>query len=992
MAIHKLNPSQQAAVEHTDGPIMVLAGPGTGKTRVVTNKIAHLIQNKGYKPDQILALTFSNKASLEMEKRVRELIPEVIGFQISTFHSFCNEVVRTHSLELGLDASGNVISDNFQKAFLLGHLDQLGLEFFDVPLKPVDLAHTFQGAISRFKQENITLERLEEYLAARPEAKDEETAKLRDLARAYRAYEHFKAEKRLQDFGDMQLNIIKLFEQRPAVLERYRKRFKYVIVDEFQDSDFIQLQIIFMLAPSGNITVVSDDDQSIYRFRGAYSTNMVEFNEFFEAQGLPVKRLVLDVNYRCTANIQSVAGNLILNNPNRQAKEITTAKGPGTPVSIVHYLNDWEQAKGITRTIIELHNAGRAWDDIAILVRRRIDSLQIIENLEKAGVPVEIIEVREYFRKPVVNAVVAYLKVLSDPEQHQSALGQLMLRPVHGINNGEIQALGRYAKDQRCTIWDALNDLYEFKGDPTHLASFKAELDRISSIMGDEGLLHLVRAVLFGKDLFRVEIAQERTENIRLLSRFLELTLEFLEVYPDASLRDFLMYIEALANLKMEEKSLAEAIGSVRLLTVHGSKGMEFPIVFVPSLNKRRFPSRFQPYKINIPQELNHGVDLDANPNELHLQEERRLCYVAITRAKEHVYLSSYEMYGSNKNPTPRSLFLEEIERGEDGFMSDAQTELMDELEERSTSFESAIHQKLQKGIHRQEWSEAIEALTALAIHQGDDVGKLAVPNDLDLEEYGEQLTIVDEETLQNHLEDIVYSPSRLERYEDCPKRYWYSYVLMIPGMPRTYFSLGTLVHDVCEQLAIRIKANEVVTIDEALAIFEAKWRPSAYDYEEQEQQDHAEAERMIRDFMARQAAKSTTIIDVEKWVRVELEGRVIEGKVDRIDDAGDVLQVIDYKSSKNMKSKPKLRQDVQLGLYQIGVENSFGKPVGDIGHWYLRHDQERMVRFGEEDLEAIRKRARSAIQGIEAGKFEATPSYQTCMWCDYRELCSKAT
>ena len=889
-----------------------------------------------------------------------------------------------------MDASGSVISDNFQKAFLLGHLDQLGLEFYKVPRRPVELADTFQGAISRFKQENISVERLEEYLAGRPEATDEETAKLRDLAKAYRAYEIFKAEKRLQDFGDMQLNILKLFDDKPGVLERYREKFKYIIVDEFQDSDFIQLQILFYLAPDGNITIVSDDDQSIYRFRGAYSTNMAEFNEFYKARGLKVKHKVLDINYRCTANIQAVAGNLIVHNPKRVAKDITTAKDPGEPVSITHYLNDWEQAKGITRAIIELNKEGRAWDDMAILVRRRIDSVPIIENLEKAGVPVEIIGAREYFREPVVSAVVAYLKVLSDPARYQPSMGQLMLRPAHGINPGEIQALGKFAKDRKCSLWDALGDLEGYHGDPTHLAKFKEELDRLTTIMGDEGLLHLVRAVLFSKDLFRVEIAQERTDNIRLLSRFLELTTEFLEVYPNASLNLFLEHIEALASLKMEEASSDLGAGQVRLMTVHGSKGMEYPIVFVPSLNKKRFPSNYKPYKIDIPRELNHGADLDADPKDLHLEEERRLCYVAITRAKEQVFLSSYEMYGTNKNPTPRSTFLEEIEQAKQSFERNDNTEMLDELEERSTSVVSAIHHRLYNGIHRQEWPEAIEALTALAIHQGDDVGELSVPTKLDLEGYVDQLNIIVGEPLQNHLEDIVYSPSRLKLYEDCPKRYWYSHVLRIPGMPKTFLSLGTLMHDICEQVATRIKAGDEVSVEEALAILEAKWRPSVYDFVEQEQEDRAEAESMIQAFMVRQATKDTRIIDLEKKVRVDVEGHIIEGYVDRIDDKGDSLQVIDYKTTKERTSKPKLKKDFQMALYQLGVAQAYGKPVSDIGHWYLRMDQEWMVQLNADELEAVRQRALAVIHGIEAGRFEATPGYQVCMWCDYGELCGE--
>ena len=347
-------------------------------------------------------------------------------------------------------------------------------------------------------------------------------------------------------------------------------------------------------------------------------------------------------------------------------------------------------------------------------------------------------------------------------------------------------------------------------------------------------------------------------------------------------------------------------------------------------------------------------------------------------------------MYGTNKNPTPRSTFLEEIEQAQESFERNDNTEMLDELEERSTSVVSAIHHRLYNGIHRQEWPEAIEALTALAIHQGDDVGELSVPTKLDLEGYVDQLNIIVGEPLQNHLEDIVYSPSRLKLYEDCPKRYWYSHVLRIPGMPKTFLSLGTLMHDICEQVATRIKAGDEVSVEEALAILDAKWRPSVYDFVEQEQQDRAEAEKMVREFMVRQAAKDTQILDLEKKVRVEIEGHFIEGYVDRIDDLGDSLQVIDYKTKKDMDSRPKLRKDLQLGIYQMGVASVYEKPVSQIGHWYLRHDREWMVSLNEEMLEAMRQRALAVIQGIEGGRFEATPGYQVCMWCDYGDLCGE--
>lgn len=993
--LESLNPKQRDAVTCIDKPLLIFAGPGTGKTRVAVYKLAYLVQDKGYNPDEILALTFSDNAASEMEERVEELLPDKIGFKISTFHSFCYEIIKEYSLELGINAQGTIFTDEYQKSFLLDNLDDLGLESFKIPTRPIDLATSFQGAIARFKQENITIEELEKYLAKHngDELDDsEEHGKLRDFAKAYRMYEDFKAEKGLLDFGDMQTLAVDLLQNRPEILKRIKTRIRYIIVDEFQDSDFIQLQLMFLLAPEGMITVVGDDDQSIYRFRGAYLTNIAEFRDFFRSKGITTENVVLDINYRCTGNIQKTANSLIGNNPERQSKTIETDKDDGLPVNITHYETDQDQAYGIYNKIKELTSSGIPWNDISILVRRRTDAKPIIETLEKYRLPYKIVGSKEFFRKPVIRAVVAYLKTLADPIKNQPALGLIMRRPVHGIMPGDIPKLARIAKDKGHSLWEALNDLDDFSGETDHFVKFRSEMEKLFKIHGESDLLTLVRKILFSKDFFRVEISRQDNDNIRLLNKFLELTANFLNIYPEAELNDFLIHIKALVDLGLEDKGSVPSDERINLMTIHGSKGKQFPYVFIPCLNDKRIPSKYQRYKIDIPEDLAHGVSTDYTPEELHLQEERRLLYVAMTRGKEQVHLSYCNRFGSNKRDTPKSMYLSEILDSEAGYehLEEPVSMMEEDAEGIADSVAGTLKHRIINRISRGQWQGAIDALTALALNQDKDadIGSLQVPKDLDIDQYLTELKELYSEPETAHAEKGEYSPSKLKTYEDCPNKYYYQYVLEIPGEVRDYFELGTVMHTVMEKITKKMKDSEDVTEAQALEILDDLWKSSVYDSTEKEKQDRTEAEDMIRAFLARQANKPGKILDLEQWIKIDLDGRKIRGRIDRIDDLGETLEVIDYKTSKNQTSKPQLKQDFQMALYWLGAEQLFEKPVSSVGHWYLRLDKEWMVELTQEERDDVLQRARAAINGIESKVFPCTPNFQGCKYCDYDELC----
>ena len=1039
--LSELNDDQRQAVEHEGSPLLILAGPGTGKTRVTTSKLAYLIREKGLAPEEILALTFSEKAAAEMQERVEDLLPMSSRVQIYTFHSFCLEIVREYALELGVNARGEVFTGEFQEAFILEHLDEFGLEHFTVPPRPMELARTFQGAIARFKQENISIGHLEKYLKGdeaetgdgeglgvrggegKEEGKgggegkgelkgggggeeNEERAKLSDLAKVYRAYEDFKWSRGFIDFGDMQFLALKLLRNWPDATAKYRDQFKHIIVDEFQDTDFIQLQILLTLAPDGNITVVGDDDQAIYRFRGAYLTNIMEFIGWYERNGIQPTQILLGTNYRCSENIQTVAGNLISHNSDRGVKEIEAPKKSNEPVHITRFSNDREQARGIAREIRDLHDhqengkeddieaAKSPWGQFAILVRRRIDSRMIIEELERSGIPYEVLGSRPFFSIPIIRVLVSYLRVLNDPISNGPALAHVMLRPCNGLLPEELPRISRYAKGNQLSLWEALGDLGDYDGDPTHLRNFRTRMDELFSIAGEKGLLSLVRHLILGKYFMGMALSRDDLEQVRLLNSFLEITTRFGRIYPDSSLGDFLIHLDALRDLGAEDGSQEPTGDRVHLMTVHGSKGREFPVVFVPNLGKNKFPSKFQRYKIDIPEVLLEGTSPRGTPQDIHEQEERRLLYVAITRAEDSCFLSSSERYGTNIRETPVSIFIEEILQKEGGWKK-METPDQDVSEEQAdtpgeTQFD-AIYDRLITNIHRKEWQEAVTCIGTLASLENSTPGTLKIPGPDEIEAYLSTIKLSQREPIRKHLERITYSPTRLNKFETCPKQYWYSYVMGIPGEWKSFFALGSAVHEAIEIVTKKMMVGEVVSDEVALEILESLWDPMQYGSREMEREDRRSAEEMIRQFLRHQDMREGSIHGVEEWIGLDLDGRRLRGKVDRIDLLADGrLEVIDYKSSKSKTSRPKLKQDFQMALYWLGVEQAYNRKVSQVGHWYLRMDKEWMVEVTPEELKLVRQRAIEVIEGIESGVYPATPGIQTCQWCDFQMLCDE--
>ncbi len=423
-------------------------------------------------------------------------------------------------------------------------------------------------------------------------------------------------------------------------------------------------------------------------------------------------------------------------------------------------------------------------------------------------------------------------------------------------------------------------------------------------------------------------------------------------------------------------------------MTIHGAKGREFPIVFIPSLNKDRVHSRYRPPKIPIPRALWDVIPSEFSEEEVHYQEERRLLYVGITRGKERVFLSDCLRFGTNKRVTPPSMFLSEILEGPGHHRTEDALEVVDEPEERAETVEELLMDVVIGDVANGDYQHAVEAIAALAKVEGTGSEPLVVPVNVDLEGYLTRLRERYDEPDALHAATAHFSPSRLRSYEECPAKYRFNYVLGIPQMDRTYFELGTVVHGLIEKITKRMVDGDDVGEEEALELLEDAWRSSVWDSEEMERQDRESAQKMVRDFLVRQRGKDARIVGIEQWIDLELEGRRVSGKIDRVDDHGDHLEVTDYKTSRRKESRPKLRADFQMVLYWEGAESAFEKPVRKVGHWYLRLDEEMMVEISPEEREAVLDRARGIIRSVEAMEFPATPDYNTCRFCDYADLC----
>ena len=612
--LKELNPPQRDAVLHGDGPLLILAGAGSGKTRVITYRIAHLIRERGVHPGNILAVTFTNKAANEMRERVERLLRmPLTGLWISTFHSSCVRILRQHIERLG-HRKQFVIYDETDRSSLIKTCMQ-DLRIDDHQYQP----RAITARISSLKNNLTGPEQFERSAAGF--GFDEA------VSRTYSLYTQRLQEAGGVDFDDLLMLTVRLLEQHPDVLAYYQQLFRHILIDEYQDTNRAQYRLVRLLTGKHqNLCVVGDDDQSIYKFRGADITNILNFEKDYPDTVI----IKLEQNYRSTGNILGAAGAVVSRNLGRKDKTLWTERRGGERILCYTAVDEKDEARFICRNIQAFVDDGRELGELAVLYRTNAQSRALEDALRQRSIPYRIFGGLRFYDRKEIKDVIAYLRVLHNPADAVS-LRRIINVPARGIGDTTVEKLERAARGNGVSLYEAARDPQTADvaaAAGRRLREFTGFMERLRAELPDMTLTDLVRRVIQDSGYQRA-LEEERTIEARVrlenLNELLTATEDFTEQNKDAPLAGFLDQVALITD--MEQQSAGEGRGrstpnSVTLMTLHNAKGLEFPVVFMAGMEEGLFP---------------HSRSAES---EEELEEERRLCYVGMTRAKERLILT----------------------------------------------------------------------------------------------------------------------------------------------------------------------------------------------------------------------------------------------------------------------------------------------------------------------------------------------------------------
>lgn len=633
MDLSNLNKEQREAVQCTEGPLLILAGAGSGKTSTMTHRIAYLIEEKGVSPYSILAVTFTNKAAAEMRSRVEELCGSVSGMWIMTFHAMCLRMLRADSDKIGFDRNFVIYDTTDQKTLVKNIIKEMNVRTDEYKVPYV------LSVISDKKEKDITA-------AEFASAVDSSNPREKTLSRIYTAYQRDLTENNAMDFDDLLLYAYRLLAGEPEVLEKYRQRFRYIMVDEYQDTNRLQYKIVRLLAKEHrNICVVGDDDQCIYEWRGADIRNILDFeNDFPHA-----KVVKLEQNYRSAGNILKAAHSVIKNNRGRKSKKLWTEKPDGDKITYFRAPDDKQEAEYIADQVEKLVGEGRSYQDIAILYRNNSQSRLFEQSFTARKIPYRVLSGLRYYDRKEIKDVMAYMRLVVNPKDELS-FRRIINEPKRGIGPKTVEKLIVFSNVKGMAPIDAVRepDVLETlpaksrecvknMADAVALCRGENENLRVSDIY--DNLLVRTGYLKSLEDENTVE-SEGRIEN---LMEFKSAIVDYETAAENPSLAEFMETLSLMSDIDNRD----ESEDAVVMMTMHSAKGLEFPVVFMPGMEDGLFPGR-------------RSFDSDTG-----LEEERRLCYVGMTRAKEKLYLTGANvrtLYGST-DYTRESQFLREVDK-----------------------------------------------------------------------------------------------------------------------------------------------------------------------------------------------------------------------------------------------------------------------------------------------------------------------------------------
>lgn len=972
-----LNQAQQEAVSYADGPLLIIAGAGTGKTTVVTEKIVYLIESGAASPEQILALTFTDKASAEMQDRVdTRLNTGYADLQISTFHTFCQRLLEEYGLDIGLPNRFTLMTDTDAWILLRQHIFSLPLNYYRPLGNPARHIEELLRHFSKCKDELITpadyRSYAEQILLDNDETGEIEKSRLIEIADVYHAYNQLLLDRNTLDFGDLIRYSIELLRERPQVQKAIHERYRYVLVDEFQDVNWAQYQLTKLLSAHGQLTVVGDDDQSIYAFRGASVSNILRFKDDFPH----AKEIVLTENYRSGQKILDSAYALIKhNNPDRleaklniekRLKSRIIDKGLGR-IEHLHCASIDDEVRTVVETItkIKKENTDAVWDDFAILVRANNHAEPFVRALDIRSIPYEFLASSGLFRQPIVLDCMSFFSAVMD-RLDSSAWYRLLRMPCVRVTENDIQRITAAARKKSMSYYETIKRGSEFHISPTgqdemervvsfvHAGMRMAKYEKPTTV-----LYHFLDSSGYLTFLAHEE-GQGNLSAIRSiyhLKQFFDVLARFEEVVPGANVALFVEHMEQLRDAGNEGKLYqpSDTPDSVNILTIHAAKGLEFRFVFIVNLVEDRFPTRRRGEGIDIPSPL---IKERLPEGDYHVEEERRLMYVAMTRAKERLYLLSAEDYGGTRSKKISRFLLES------GL-----------AEIKLTSSEN------KSGVDGLKVVQKVERVT-------DPHGFVYEP-------------------------PATFSFSQIRAYETCPYQYKLAHILHIPTRGNASFSFGKTIHSTLQHFYERVQEmNEskqtslfgepnpdektggikVPTLDDLLKIYDESWIPDWYESRHQREAYHKKGKEILQIFYAAQDGAWTVPVALENGFKIRVGDTVLRGQIDRIDRLEDnTLEIVDYKTGKSKKTLA-YEDKEQLFLYQIAADilpeyRTIGTP-SKLTFYYI-NDNARVSFLGKNnDLEKLKDKILTTVSAIRRGDFTATPSPHVCGHCDFRDIC----
>ena len=969
-----LDRRQRQAVTHGDGPLLVVAGPGTGKTEVITRRVAWVIASKRARPSEILALTFTERAAEEMQARVDLLVPYgQADTAIHTFHAFGDWILRQHGHAIGRADDPRVIGRSQAIVLLRDHVFELGLERYRPLGDPTKFVGALVDLFGRAKEEGLAPDDLQAYAAeleagVRAVATDvqddgarealegllDEAASTGELGRAYAAYQRLLAERSLVDHGDQVAEAVRLLDERPAVRQALRRRFRYVVVDEAQDANPQQMRLVRLLVGhGGNVVFVGDDDQAIYSFRGAVGQGLAGLDESYG----PVKDVVLRRNYRSRKPILEAARRLVRHNdPDRLEvsrgldKTLTAVRRSRRPAMVTHrlYRTPVEEADAVAADIARRIEQGLAPESVAVLVRTNADAKPVLASLDHQGLRRHFSGASGLMAHREVRDVLSLLRVLAAPERSEDLYAVLTAAP-YGLGGQDLTAICEYADRRRRSLWSVVTELVEQPGVLRLADETRHRLERVAEQVRDsiEGAHERPAPVILYEHLGRsgwlkrLVADAERGDDgpLRRVARLFELVQEQADLVTDPRIASVAPTLGALVDAGHDPVApdADDLAGAVSVLTVHQAKGLEYSLVYLVGAADGRFPVRARPDVLSLPPALTGHPGTD-DP-DLHRAEERRLFYVAITRARDELVIShaaAGREGGRARRPSP--------------FIAEA---LGHEVE--SQPGEAALRTL----------ELPPQTATPPPTEKGVDTTR-----------------------------SLELSFSQIDDYITCPQKYRLRHQVRVPTPPHHALIFGNALHQAVAVANSQRMRGEDVDPQRLEETLEAHWRSEGFLSQEHETARFASGTAALARFADESARAEDRIMAVEQSFSMRIGPDRVRGRYDAVRQTTEGIVITDYKSGDirdPARARQRARTSLQLQLYTLAWEAEHGERPDAVELHFLESGVLGRVTPTERQLDGARKKVEQAASGIRREDFDATPGYPACDWCPYRRICPAA-